>query len=89
MLSAQARYKVQTNWTRDAAPQYQMGDKVWLDLHHYSTDHPSKKLDAKNGRFTVTQVVSPHAYQLDTSGGIHNIFHVSLLHPAAANLLPS
>ena len=89
MLSAQACYKVQTNQTRDAAPRYQMGDKVWLDLHHYSTDHPSKKLDAKNGWFTVTQVVSPHAYWLHTPGGIHNIFHISLLHPAAANLLPS
>ena len=62
---------------------------MWLDLRNYSTDHPSKKLDVKNAQFKVTQVVSPHTYQLDTSGNIHNIFHVSLLHPVANNLLLS
>ena len=78
MSSAQARYETQANWTRDAAPKYQIGDSVWLDLSNYSTDHPSKKLDVKNAQFRVTQVVSPHTYWLDTPGNIHNIFHVSL-----------
>ena len=48
MSSAQACYKAQVNQTRDTAPQYQIRDSVWLDLHHYPTDCPSKKLDTKN-----------------------------------------
>ena len=89
MSSAQARYETQANCTRDAAPKYQIGNSVWLDLRNYSTDHPSKKLDVKNAQFKVIQVVSPHTYWLDTSGNIHNIFHVSLLHPVANNPLLS
>ena len=62
---------------------------MWLDLRSYSTNCPSKKLDVKNAQLKVTQVVSPHTYWLDTSGNIHNIFHVSLLHPVANNPLLS
>ena len=62
---------------------------MWLDLRNYSTDCPSKKLDVKNTQFKVTQVVSPHTYQLDTSGNIHNIFHISLLRSVVNNPLLS
>ena len=62
---------------------------MWLDLRNYSTNHPSKKLDVKNAQFKVTQVVSPQAYWLDTSGNIHNIFHISFLHLVANNPLLS
>ena len=30
-----------------AAPKYQLGDRVWLNMHNYTTDCPTKKLDHK------------------------------------------
>ncbi len=89
MESAQARYEEQTNRSREPAPQLSVGDKVWLDLWNIKTKRPCKKLDAKNGLFTMKQVVSSHAYKLDTPPGIHNMFHVKLLRPASTDPLPS
>ena len=44
------------------APEYRVGDKAWLSLQNYSSDHPMKKLDHKwAGPFTITKVISPAA----------------------------
>jgi hypothetical protein len=68
---------------------FHVGDKVWLNLKNIKTDRPSKKLDDKNAKFTVIEVVDSHAYRLDTPPGIDNVFHVSLLRPAGTDPLPS
>ena len=50
------------------APEYRVGDKAWLSLQNYSSDHPMKKLDHKwAGPFTITKVVSPTAIKLHLS----------------------
>jgi hypothetical protein len=82
LLWAQASQQEYANRKRLLALAYSVGDRVWLDARNIRTNRQSKKLDWKNLRpFSVTKVVSSHAYQLDLpdSMKIHPVFHVSLL----------
>ena len=89
MALAQQAQEEYANKTRGQSVSYKVGDKVWLNLKNVRTDRPSKKLDAKHAKFTITEVISSHAYRLNTPGEIHNVFHSSLLRPAALDPLPS
>ena len=62
---------------------------MWLNLKNVITDRPCKKLDWKNGKYTVLKVISNHNYKLDTPPGIHNVFHTSLLRRAADDSFPN
>src|SRR5258708_2804189 len=68
-----------------AAPEYRVGDKAWLSLQNYSSDHPMKKLDHKwAGPFTITKVISPAAIKLCLSTqekNIHPVVSVSSVCP--------
>lgn len=88
MATAQEAQEKAANRGRIQAPAYQVGDKVWLSLQNITTDRPSKKLDAKYAKYTVTEVMGSHNYRLDTPAGIHNIFHTRLLKPAKSTPLP-
>ena len=54
----------------------------------YSIRKPNQKLNYKNQKYTVTEVVSLHAVHLNIED-VHLIFHVDQLHFAADNSLPS
>ena len=88
MAAAQEAQEKATNRGRIQAPAYRVGDKVWLSLENIATDRPSKKLDAKYAKYTVTEIVSSHSYRLDTPPGIHDVFHTRLLKPATTSPLP-
>lgn len=88
MAAAQEAQEHATNRKRDQAPSYKVGDKVWLSLENIKTDRPSKKLDARHAKFTITEVIGSHNYRLDTPPGIHNVFHTRLLRPAKSSPLP-
>ena len=63
---------------------YMTGDRVWLDWKNLKTSHPAIKLHAKwQGPFTIINVISHVAYQLDLPKNwkIHNVFHAGLLSP--------
>src|SRR6266436_5516881 len=76
---AQEEAKATLEWAADdmkqyydqncqAVPEYKVGDRVWLSLQNYSSDHPMKKLDHKwAGPFLITKVVSPAAIKLRLS----------------------
>jgi hypothetical protein len=89
MAKAQQDQEQQANRSRNVAPAYKVGDKVYLSLQNIRTQRPSKKLDDRSAKFTVIEVVSPASYRLDTPSGIHNVFHVDRLRPAATDPLPS
>jgi hypothetical protein len=89
MAAAQQRQEEATNRRRQQAYNFKVKDKVWLNLKNVRTDRPTKKLDAKHAKFTVTEVIGSHSYRLDTPPGIHNVFHSNLLRPASYDPLPS
>jgi len=81
----QALHQEYANRTRQPAPAYQIGDRVWLDARNLRTQRRSKKLDWKNvGPYKISAVVSSHAYKLELPElmRIHPVFHVNLLRPA-------
>ncbi|QSS72061.1 hypothetical protein I7I50_03115 [Histoplasma capsulatum G186AR] len=89
MASAQQDYEDQANTRRSPATRYSIGDKVWLDLKNIKTDRPSRTLDYRHAKYTVTEVLGTHDYRLNTPPGIHDVFHTNLLRPAAEDPFPS
>src|SRR5258706_284752 len=72
-------------WSRQSAPEYKVGDKVWLSLQNYSSDRPMKKLNHKwAGPFAIAKVISPATIKLCLSTqekNIHPIVSVSIVCP--------
>lgn len=89
MAEVQQEQERLANRHRSPSPAYKVGDKVWLNLKNVRTDRPSKKLDDRSAKFTITEVVGPHSYRLDIPGRVHNVFNVDLLRPAGLDPLPS
>ena len=53
------------NKGRQDAPEYEIGDQVYLEGSHISTDRPSKKLeDRQYGPFCIAAKVGEWAYKL-------------------------
>src|SRR6266436_5571271 len=71
--------------SHQSVPEYKVGDKVWLSLQNYSSDHPMKKLNHKwASPFAITKVISPAAIKLCLSTqekNIHPIVSISIVHP--------
>jgi Reverse transcriptase (RNA-dependent DNA polymerase)/RNase H-like domain found in reverse transcriptase/Integrase zinc binding domain/Chromo (CHRromatin Organisation MOdifier) domain len=88
MATAQQTMEEVTNRHRQQAPSFKVGDKVWLSLKNIRTTRKSKKLDAKQAKYTVIEVVGTHSYRLNTPPGIHNVFHSQLLRQASDDPLP-
>ena len=69
---------------RRDAPEYKVGDKVYLEGKYLATTRPSLKLDDKRyGPFRVEEVIGPVNCRLKIppQWKIHPVFHASLLRP--------
>ena len=86
---AQERQQEQANRNRQPAPVYRKNDHVWLNLRNVRTQRPSKKLDWLHAKYRVLEVPTPHTVRLEVPIGIHPVFHVDLVRPAASDPLPS
>ena len=68
------------NQRRFLAPEYHIGDKLYLDASDIRTTRPSQKLGHRYlGPFTVTQRVSQNAYRLRllaSMSRLHPVFNV-------------
>ena len=90
MAEAQQEQGRQANRHRKQPEQLRVGDKVWLSfVKHFSTKRSSKKLDWKNSKYTVTELIGTQDVRLNLPTGHHNVFNVNRLRLAADDLLPS
>ena len=91
LRSAQERYKENHDRHTRQAPEFQVGDKVWLMRRNIWTTWPSQKLDVKwMEPFKILEVVEDKkiAYWLELLahiGKIYPVFHIFLLKPYHEN----
>jgi len=85
MAAAQDEQELQANRHRMAAPQYQVGDEVWLSL----ANRGREALGPRQARVRVLEVVGPRAYRLEVPGNSHRVFHTDLLRPAGGERFAS
>ena len=62
MAIAQQIQEDQTNRIRSEAPRFKVRDKVWLNLKNICTKRLYKKLDVRNMKFMVLEMISSHSY---------------------------
>ena len=89
MAVAQQEQQGYADRSRAQTPKYKVGDKVWLTLENITTATESKKLDAKQAKYTVLEDMGSHNFRLDTPPGIRNVFHVDLLRATSMDHFPS
>ena len=91
MVFVQASYEQYANVHKQNAPNYILGDEMWLDTRNMQTRKPSKKLSDKfDGPFFITKIISPHVYKLKLPHDwtIHPVFHTNFLRPGSDDPLP-
>ena len=69
---------------RGDAPEYQVGQKVWLETRDLNLERPSKKLAEKRiGPYLITEIISLNAVRLKlpSSIKIRPVVNVSRIHP--------
>ena len=80
------------NWRRTPAPDYQPGDKVYLDASEIQTTMPSQKLShRKLGPFPVVNKVGNNAYHLQlppSMSRLHPVFNIIKLSPIPEDPIP-
>ena len=77
-----------TNKMRQAAPIYKEDNPVWLNLKNIYSMRLYKKLDWLYAQYRVLEIPFSYTVKLDTPGGIHPVFHIDLVRPAASDPLP-
>jgi len=69
---------------RGEAPEYKVGDKVWLSIKNLNIDQPSCKLAERQlGPYKIIKITSPNAVKLKlpTSFKIHDVINISHICP--------
>ena len=89
---AQTRYSASANCRRTPAPEFRVGDKVFIKSDHICTTRPSKKLSEKFlSPFTIITQAGTHSFTLhllESMRSIYPVFHVSMIEPATPNPFP-
>lgn len=89
---AQAKQTDQANRSRHPAPEFKVGDKVFLDGRNIKTTRPNHSLDYKNlGPYKILKIYNRFACKLElpeSMGSVFPTFHPWLLHLQEDNPLP-
>lgn len=86
---AQQRYQVAADNRRQPAPEFTIGQKVFVKSQFFRTTRPSKKLSEKYlGPYEIIAQPGSVSFTLrlpDSMRAIHPVFHVSMLEPHTPN----
>ncbi|KAJ3537203.1 hypothetical protein NMY22_g5693 [Coprinellus aureogranulatus] len=93
MTAAQQRARASADKRREAAPDFKVGDKVFVKSQFFRTTRPSKKLSDKFlGPYEIIAQVGSHSFTLrlpDSLKSVHPVFHVSMLEPHYPSAIPN
>ena len=93
MTNAQLCYQGPADTKRSPAPDFKVGDQVYMKAKYFRSTRPSKKLSEKNlGPYPIIAQVGSLSFTLclpDAMRAVHLVFHVSQLEPAIPNTIPN
>lgn len=92
MKMAKEKQKKYYDQGRTQAPDYQIGDQVWLSTENIITDRPSHKLlHRRLGPYKIVKKILMMAYQLELPIGtkVHPVFNVTLLSLYKTSTIPN
>jgi len=91
MANAQLHYQGPADAKRTPAPDFKVGDQVYMKAKYFQSTRPSKKLSEKNlGPYTNIAQVGSLSFMLclpDFMCSVHPVFHISQLEPAIPNTI--
>jgi len=92
MANVQLCYQGPADAKHTPAPDFKVGDQVYIKAKYFRSTRPSKKLSEKNlGPYTIIAQVGSLSFTLhlpDSMCAVHPVFHVSQLEPAIPNTIP-
>ena len=87
--TAQQHYQKSTDVRRFPAPDFKVGDKVFVKAQFFQTTRPSKKLSKKYlGPYKIISqpgTLSFTLHLLESIRSVHPVFHMSMLEPTTSN----
>ena len=87
--AAQQRYQKSADARRSPAPDFKVGDKVFVKAQFFQTTWPSKKLSEKYlGPYEIISQPGTLLFTLrlpESMHSVHPVFHMSMLEPATSN----
>ena len=93
IAEAQQRYQIPADRRRSPAPEFKLGQQVFVQAQYFRSTRPSKKLSEKYlGPYEIIAQAGTHSFTLrlpDTLRSVHPVFHVSMLEPATPNTIPN
>jgi hypothetical protein len=93
IAAAQERYQGPADARRSPAPDFKVGDEVFVKAKFLRTTRPSKKLSEKYaGPYKIIGLAGPLSFIIklpDSLRAVHPVFHVSMLEPAPPNTIPN
>ena len=93
IAQAQQRYQKSADNGRLPAPDFKIGQKVYVEAKFFRTTRPTKKLSEKNlGPYEIIAQVGSHSFTLrlpEALRAVHPVFHVSMMEPAASSSIPN
>jgi len=91
MANAQLCYQGPADAKRAPAPDFKVGDQVYIKAKYFWSTQPSKKLSEKNlGPYAIIVQVGSLSFTLclpDSMHAVHPVFHVFQLEPAIPNTI--